>query len=181
MTSPTTSLSLWLTHCICSLLFFWLYCSYFFLWLSSPPIFSVSVLFAHLCICDPSICPMVIYLLCLSLILSSSKLTLFIICPGGEYSHFQNLGHPRLDIKRMAEQVSRRPLKMFFFFFFFFSKSLIHFYLTSAFYSSRAELVITTQVCLDPYMDTYIHTYIHTYIYIYIYIHTHTHIPMVNS
>ena len=54
-------------------------------------------------------------------------------------------------------------------------KMVIHFYLTSAFYTSRAELVIPMQICLSPYMDTHIHMHtvnsqactcihIHTYI-----------------
>ena len=67
-----------------------------------------------------------------------------------------------------------------------FFKSLIHFYLTSVFYTSRAESVVPMQICLNPlhrhthiYLNTYpwsthnhTHVYTHTYIQTYIYSHS---------
>ena len=105
------------------------------------------------------------------------QMILLYICRG-KHSPFQTPCNPQAAHKHTDRQVSSQPLK-----------DVIKFstYLTSAFYTSMAELVIPMQIYLGPSMDTHtqfttIHMYTPIYIYIYIYIytytHTHTHIDV---
>ena len=70
----------------------------------------------------------------------------------------------------MSLQETLKSVKNFF-------KSLIHFYLTTAFYTNREELVIPSKICLGTYMDTHIHAYmpiVNSQLYTCIYPHAHT-------
>ena len=115
---------------------------------------SVSVLhsqptsyFFRICFLSP-IYLLVIYHLRLSLIPSSSRLPF----PMDPPVYMQRQKPPLPDF-RPPKTGHKRCYNTF----------LIHFYLTYAFSTSKAELVIPTKICLGPYMDTHVHPYAYTY------------------
>ena len=83
-----------------------------------------------------------------------------------ERSLFRTSDNPQAGHKCIGRQhISRIPKSYYNNIF----KSFIYFYLTSTFYTSRGELVITVQIFLGSYTDTHIHRHTHT--------HTHGQFP----
>ena len=68
---------------------------------------------------------------------------------------FELLATHWLDIKILTDNRSLRTLKGLLI---KFSKSLMHFYVTSSFYTCRGKLVVPTQIYLGSYMGTHIYT-----------------------
>ena len=157
-------MSLLLTLYIFLLVFFQLYCSPF-----SDTLFPILVPIYHLWF--NSFAPL------------SNSFWFYLSISRVEHFHFRTFGHPQVGNNIMADKKSpgakmwdNRIFELF-----------IHSNLISAFYTSRAELVIPLQICLAPYMDTHImqththsygqltviHIYTPTLTYIATYVHSH--------